>query len=885
MFKPGFAARAAPALVFLLIGVLPFFASGQDCAAGYTGSYYCSGDVKQTQYQYDDCSTILVDIETCSYGCSGGECLQQQQSPAPETCTAGYTGSYQCSGNVKQTQYKYADCRTTWNDIETCTNGCSGGQCTSQTCTPSFTGSYQCSGNVKQTQYKYADCSTSWNDVETCAYGCSSGQCVQQQYYGAAPYRSNGQPSGNVLLPSQTVSLNTNEAATCRLSSASGQTYDSMLLFITTGGTYHANLIQSLQAGVNNFYVKCKNAAGSVNYDDYPITFTVTSGYGQTYAPQPYISATVTTPSGTNTGQTVYTTASFVNSGSATYINFYPYLCRSDGTDCVSMTCPSYSDSRIYISPYGSTSASCYATANTYGSNMVRMSYNYPGGDQAAYSGVFFVGTYYTPYPGYGGCTAGYTESSQCYGNVKQTQYMYSDCSTTWANIETCSYGCSGGQCLQQYPWSGSCTAGYTGSSQCYGNVKQMQYKYSDCSTAWVNSETCAYGCSAGQCLQSYSTPGGCTAGYTGSYQCSGNVKQGQYKYSDCSTAWTNIETCSYGCSGGQCTSQSVQPAITQTPQPVQYVTQSSPPVQYIIQPSPSVQYIVQPAQQTQFITQSVVSTANKCDLSISMNAKKTIEIGDSIFVDGYISDQLGNYVKIPFKFYAGGVPIADGTSNDFGYWQVGFTPSRTGSSSLKIAIPSCNLVRTGDIIVAEKPSAPAAAGATKSLDVSVYPESLDIGLGTHAILALETTTDKETTIKLTGLPNGWVQPSELTAKTGKNYIYINPDSGAQGNYELNVSAYSGGNVVFSKKINVYVSRQTPAGEKVSGSNAADGKVSGSILFGNAIAITLIGLVVAYAAPRVYGRVKYATSRSTPNEKQAYLADIKRKIEETMPFK
>ncbi len=627
----------------------------------------------------------------------------------------------------------------------------------------------------------------------------------------APAYRSNGQPSGNVSGSSQTISLNTNEAAACRLSSAPGQTYDSMLPFITTGGTYHANLIQGLLAGVNNFYVKCKNAAGSVNYDDYLITFTVTPS--QTPASQPYVSATATTPSSAYIGQTVYTTASFSNSGSAAYVNFYPYLCRSDGTNCVSMTCPQYSGSSIYVGAYGSASASCYATANAYGSNMIRMSYNFPGSDQTAYSGIFFVGT--------------------------------------------------------SYPQSDICTVGYTGNYQCSGNTRQGQYRYSDCSTAWSNIETCSFSCSDGRCV----SQSGCTAGYTGNYQCSGNVKQTQYRYSDCSTGWTNSETCSYGCSGGQCAPQPVQPIIVQIPQPVQYVVQPSPSVQYVyVQPSsPSVQYIVQPAQEVRFITQSVVSTENKCDLGISMAMIKTVEIGDSVFAGGYISDQLGNYVRIPFKFFVDGVSVIDGTSNEFGYWQAGFTPKKPGSSALKITIPSCNLTRTGDITVVEKStsSPPSAAGAAKSLDVAVYPESLDIGLGTHAILALETTANKDTTIRLTGLPKGWAQPSELTAKTGKNYIYINPDSGAQGNYELNVSAYSGGNLVFSKKISVYVSRQTPAGEKVSESN----------LLGNAIAVILIGFVVAYAAPRAYGRGPVL------NEKQAYLADVKRKIEENMPFK
>ena len=510
--------------------------SQSSCTAGYTGKYQCSGNVKQTQYKHSDCSVVWIDAETCTYGCSGGHCNSQS------SCTAGYTGNYQCSGNVKQGQYRYSDCSIKWFDVETCTYGCSSGQCKSQSsCTVGYTVNYQCSGNVKQTQYKYADCSTKWFDSETCTYGCSGGQCLQQPYHGTLPYRSNGQPSGNVPGYSQTISLNTYEAATCKFSYASGQTYNSMTQFSTTGGTYHSKLIQSPSIGVNNFYVKCKNAAGGINYDDYLITFTVTS------TQEPYVSATVTTPSSTNIGQKVYTTVSFSNSGSAKYVNFYPYLCNSDGTGCIEMTCPYYDDSEIYINAYGSASTTCFATANTYGSNMIKMNYDFSGGRRTAYSGTFFVGT--------SGSSSGYTitATASTPGFVRVLDRIYT--SITLSNSGQAAY-------VNLYPKLCKINDYSDMESYCTDMVCTSNQVYAS-----------SYGSSSYSCYTSgsvvgkhriklnYNTPGYdltvysgtfniyatgksstvCTTGYTGNYRCSGNMKQRQYRYSDCNTKWFGI--------------------------------------------------------------------------------------------------------------------------------------------------------------------------------------------------------------------------------------------------------------------------------------------------------------------------------------------------------
>ncbi len=59
--------------------------------------------------------------------------------------------------------------------------------------------------------------------------------------------------------------------------------------FTTTGGTAHSSTVTGLvNGGAYNFFVRCENAAGSVNPDDYPISFSV----GQ---PPAITSATATT--------------------------------------------------------------------------------------------------------------------------------------------------------------------------------------------------------------------------------------------------------------------------------------------------------------------------------------------------------------------------------------------------------------------------------------------------------------------------------------------------------------------------------------------------------------------------------------------------------------
>lgn len=93
-----------------------------------------------------------------------------------------------------------------------------------------------------------------------------------------APVRSSGSPTGTLALntSSTTISLTTNEAATCRYSTNAGIAYGSMTNLSTTGGVSHSQVVNGLSNGGNYiYYVKCQDARGNANASDFTISFSV----------------------------------------------------------------------------------------------------------------------------------------------------------------------------------------------------------------------------------------------------------------------------------------------------------------------------------------------------------------------------------------------------------------------------------------------------------------------------------------------------------------------------------------------------------------------------------------------------------------------------------
>jgi hypothetical protein len=95
------------------------------------------------------------------------------------------------------------------------------------------------------------------------------------------PTVSGGSPTGTLVFTttSATMSVTTNENATCRFSTTAGVAYASMgSTFTTTGGTTHSTSLTGLSSG-NTYtrYVRCQDGSSNANTSDYVVTFSVAS--------------------------------------------------------------------------------------------------------------------------------------------------------------------------------------------------------------------------------------------------------------------------------------------------------------------------------------------------------------------------------------------------------------------------------------------------------------------------------------------------------------------------------------------------------------------------------------------------------------------------------
>ena len=94
-----------------------------------------------------------------------------------------------------------------------------------------------------------------------------------------APVRSNGSPSGTLAAGTTqtTLSLTTNENATCRYATTAGVAYGSMPnTFATTGGTAQSTTVSGLVTGGSyTYFVRCQDTAGNANTNDFTIGFSV----------------------------------------------------------------------------------------------------------------------------------------------------------------------------------------------------------------------------------------------------------------------------------------------------------------------------------------------------------------------------------------------------------------------------------------------------------------------------------------------------------------------------------------------------------------------------------------------------------------------------------
>ena len=89
--------------------------------------------------------------------------------------------------------------------------------------------------------------------------------------------RSNGLPTGTLTAGTTqtTLSLTTNENATCRYATTAGVAYASMTnTFSTTGTTAHSTTVSSLaNGGSYSYFVRCQDVAANANTNDFTIRY------------------------------------------------------------------------------------------------------------------------------------------------------------------------------------------------------------------------------------------------------------------------------------------------------------------------------------------------------------------------------------------------------------------------------------------------------------------------------------------------------------------------------------------------------------------------------------------------------------------------------------
>ena len=113
------------------------------------------------------------------------------------------------------------------------------------------------------------------------------------------PVLSNGQPTGTLALGTTqaTLSVTTNEAATCRYAPTAGVAYSAMpITFATTGGTSHTSLVTGLaNGGSYSYYLRCQDTAGNATLTDFGVAFSVANPPPTDSTPP---SVTLTSPTG-----------------------------------------------------------------------------------------------------------------------------------------------------------------------------------------------------------------------------------------------------------------------------------------------------------------------------------------------------------------------------------------------------------------------------------------------------------------------------------------------------------------------------------------------------------------------------------------------------------
>ena len=191
-----------------------------------------------------------------------------------------------------------------------------------------------------------------------------------------------GLPSGKVNSGSSsaTLSVSTNEAATCKYSTSAGVAFDSMSkTFTTTGNISHFASVSGLTDGAAYaYYVRCRDLAGNTNTSDYSINFAVSApstpppppsnaAYQYYEAESGSLVTPITSVSDSNSSGGKYITSSVADSGTASY----GFNAPATGSYVVWMRilAPNFSQDSIYVSMDGTSEDVFDMAENKWSSN------------------------------------------------------------------------------------------------------------------------------------------------------------------------------------------------------------------------------------------------------------------------------------------------------------------------------------------------------------------------------------------------------------------------------------------------------------------------------------------------------------------------------------
>jgi len=136
------------------------------------------------------------------------------------------------------------------------------------------------------------------------------------------PVLSLGSPSGTLSYGTTgaTLSLTTDENATCKYGTVSGTAYGSIAsTFTTTGGTSHSASLTGLSNATSyTYYIRCQDGQNNSNSSDYTISFSVAAD-----STVPTVSLTAPTNSATISGSNVAVSADASDNETVAGVKFY----------------------------------------------------------------------------------------------------------------------------------------------------------------------------------------------------------------------------------------------------------------------------------------------------------------------------------------------------------------------------------------------------------------------------------------------------------------------------------------------------------------------------------------------------------------------------------